>query len=355
MILLLTVLLLPVSGHAEELAPEDFGAEQIETSLPDAAVDAFGSLSVMDSDELPNRLEQLWQYAAGQSQDIFFSALRNAGLLLTVTFVTALCGLLTDSKWVLLCGVISVAGVSFSHVSSCLSVGIASLEQLRSFSMVLLPCLSTAAAVSGAVTSAGLKYAASMLFFDGTLDVMIKFALPALYGYLAVMLTAQLTGNPMLRGVADLLRQGMKWGLILLASCFTLYISISGLLSGAADAAAAKTAKTVLRSVLPVVGGILSDASTALLSGASMVRNGVGVFGLLAVLALCVTPYLTLGAHYLIYRAAALLARSYCDSSMSGVLDGIGDVYAFLLGMTGTAALLVFVSVISLMKAVGVG
>ena len=349
------VLLLSFSVSAEELTPEDFGADQVTSELPDAAADAFGELSLSDAEELPARLEQLWTFVTGQSHDIFFSALRNMGLLLTVTFLTAICGLWTDSKWVGLCGLIAAAGMSLEHVSSCLTVGLDALEQLRSFSMVLLPCLSTASAVSGAVTSAGLKFAASMVFFDGMLVVMTEYAVPILYGYLAVMLSAQITGNSMLQSVTKFLRQGMRWALILISVGFTVYISVTGLLSGAADAAAVKTAKTVLSSAIPVVGGILSDASSALLGGAAMVRNSVGVLGLLAVLALCVTPYLTLGIHYLFYRAAAVLAQSYCDKGMAGLLDGFGDVFAFLLGMVGSAALIVFVSVVSLMKAVGAG
>lgn len=355
LLMLLLLLLLSFPAQAAELAPEDFGSDQVSAALPDAAVEAFGELSVLDSGALPERLEQLWRFTTGQGQDVVFSAMRNAGALLLVTFLTAFCGVLTESKWVPLCGMIALAGVSLETVDSCLQVGLEALEQLRSFSMVLLPCLSTAAFVSGAVTSAGVKYGASMLFFDGIIGLMLKYALPMLYGYLAVMLSAKLTDHPMLQSTTGLLRQGMKWTLVLLSVCFTLYLSVTGLLASTGDAAAAKTAKTVLAAALPVVGGILSDASSALLGGAAMVRNGVGVLGLLAVLALCVTPYLTLAAHYLLYRAAAVLAQSYCGKSLGGVLDGFGDVYGFLLGMVGTASLILFVSIISMMKAVGVG
>ncbi len=323
--------------------------------MPDGAIDVFGTVTVSLEENLPERLEQLWTYMTGQSQDLLFSALRNGASLLMAAFLTALCGVITESKWISLCGAIAVSAMSLDHVSSCLSVGMNTLNQLRDFSMVLLPCLSTAAAVSGAVTSAGIKYAASMLYFDGVLNVMNTYAVPLLYAYLALMLSAQLTEHPLLQSAASAAKLALRWALILIAVGFTLYLSLTGLLSGTVDAAAAKTAKTVLSAALPVVGGILSDASAALLSGAAMVRNGVGVLGLLAVTAACVIPFLTLGMHYLMFRGAAILTQSFCGKSISGLLNGFGDVYAFLLGMVGTSALIVFVSVISLMKAVGVG
>ena len=49
---------------------------------------------------------------------------------------------------------------------------------------------------------------------------------------------------------------------------FTAYINLTGLISGSADAAAIRTAKTLISTVLPVVGGIASDASSAVLAAA---------------------------------------------------------------------------------------
>lgn len=353
--LLLAFCFLPISVSAAAVVPEDFGTEQAERALPDGAIDAFGRLTVSLQEDLPARLEQLWTYIMSQGKELLQSGLRNACEILALAYLTAICRVFSDSKWIPLCGAIVLSVLSLEHVSSCLSVGLNALNQLRDFSMVLLPCLSTAAAVSGAVTSAGVKYAGAMLYFDGILRVMSDFAVPVLYAYVAVMLSANLTEHPLLQATATAVKQVLRWALIMTAVGFTLYLSLTGLLSGTVDAAAVKTAKTVLSSALPVVGGILSDASSALLSGAAMVRNGIGVFGMLAVSAACAVPFLTLGLHYLIFRAAAILAQSFCEKPISGLLNGFGDVYAFLLGMVGTATLMVYVSVISMMKAVSVG
>ena len=44
---------------------------------------------------------------------------------------------------------------------------------------------------------------------------------------------------------------------------FTAYVSLSGILAGAADAATVKAAKSVISTALPVVGKLMADAAEA--------------------------------------------------------------------------------------------
>jgi stage III sporulation protein AE len=76
------------------------------------------------------------------------------------------------------------------------------------------------------------------------------------------------------------------------------------------------------------------------------------VFGLLAVAGVCLTPFLTLGAQYLIYKAAAGMAGALSDSRLSGLISGIGNAFGMVLSLTGVGALMLFFSIISSIKAV---
>ena len=67
---------------------------------------------------------------------------------------------------------------------------------------------------------------------------------------------------------------------------FTGYIGFTGVVSGTTDAMAMKAAKLTISGAVPVVGGILSDASEAVLVSAGIMKNAAGVYGILAVLAI---------------------------------------------------------------------
>ena len=74
------------------------------------------------------------------------------------------------------------------------------------------------------------------------------------------------------------------------------------MIAGSADAVAIKAAKFAVSGMVPVVGGILSDAAETVLAGAAAVRSTAGVLGLLAILAITAAPFLKLGFQYLLLK-----------------------------------------------------
>ena len=338
---------------------EVFGADELEQSLPEEAYAAFGSLTLRDAAHPESQLEKLWMYLTGSSQDMLVSAVRNAALLLVIVFLTALCAAVTENSAcgavTQMAGAVAVAALSAEHISSCISVGCEALWSLSDFSKVLLPSMCAAASASGAFTAASAKYAATTLFFDGLLSLETKILLPMLYAYAALMIGGHTLQNDTLLSVASLIKRIFKVFLVAVATIFTFYLSVTGVLTGTADETAAKAAKTAVSSTLPVVGSIVSDAASTVLSGAAMLRNGIGIIGLLGVLSVCTLPYLTLGVHYLLYKLAAGIACTFTDKRIGNLIGGFGDLYAFLLGMTGVASFILFLSIVSSMKAVNLG
>lgn len=76
----------------------------------------------------------------------------------------------------------------------------------------------------------------------------------------------------------------VSWSLKTILTVFTTYMTVTGVVSGTTDAAALKATKVTISSVVPVVGGILSDASEAVLVSAGLMKNAAGIYGILAVL-----------------------------------------------------------------------
>ena len=79
---------------------------------------------------------------------------------------------------------------------------------------------------------------------------------------------------------------------------FTGFMAVSGLLSGHVDATALKAAKVTVSGMVPVVGGIISDAAETVLYSAGLLKGAVGTFGMLAVFAVFASPFLKMGLHY---------------------------------------------------------
>lgn len=335
---------------------EAFGTAALESALPAQTYDAFGTLTVADAAHPRPLLQKLWGYVLREGGGALASAARNAALLLAVVFLAALCASLSASgacaKVTQMTGAVAVAALSVTHVTSCITAGSSALTTLRDFSKILLPSMCAAAAASGAATSAAAKYAATSLFLDVLLSAETAVLLPMLYTYAGTVICGAALEQDVLTALSALLRKALRLLLIGFAGVFTLYLSLTGILTGSADAAAAKAVKTTVSAALPVVGSIVADAAATVTASAAILRGGIGIIGVLSVAAVCVTPYLQLAVHYALYKLAAGIAESFADKRVGRLIGGFADVYGFLLGMVGVASLILFLSIVSSMKAV---
>ena len=104
--------------------------------------------------------------------------------------------------------------------------------------------------------------------------------------------------------------------------------------------------------VVPVVGSILSDASEAVLVGAGTVKNAAGIYGLLAVLAVWLGPFVKIGTHYLMLKLTAGLCGIFGNKRMSELVNDFSTAMGFVVAMTGAVCLMLMISTVCFMKGV---
>ena len=83
-----------------------------------------------------------------------------------------------------------------------------------------------------------------------------------------------------------------------------------------------------------------------------LLRNSVGIFGVVGVLGFCAVPFLRLGVQFLLYKLAAALSATLSDHPASRLIQDLGSVFALVMGMAGTCALVTLFSLISTISAV---
>lgn len=114
-----------------------------------------------------------------------------------------------------------------------------------------------------------------------------------------------------------------------------------------------KACKTAISTALPVVGGIISDAAGTVVAGAEAMRNTLGVFGMVALLAICVSPFAVMALNYIGYKLTAAAVKSFGCARLGELTGCIGSAVGMLLGLVGCCAMILFVSMAVSIKAVG--
>ena len=344
-LLLLLVVLLGGQARAAELP----GA--LTESLPEAAGDVAGT-------DFQQGISSLLDTV----RESLFSLLRQGmSGVVRLLMVLLLCGVgespLQEKNafhYVTLAGTAAIVTVAAGDLSTLMGLGVETITQLEQFSKALLPTLAAATASAGMVGTASMKQVVTVFFCDVLITMIHGLILPFLSLYIGAAAAGAMLGDARLDAVARGIKKIITWALTGLLTVFTLYLSVAGIVAGAADATAVRVAKRAISTAVPVVGGVIAGAAETVLSGAAVLKNSIGVFGVLAVLGTCAVPFLRIGIQYLLYKVAAFAAGTVSSPPLVKLVDRLGSAFGLILGMVGSCALLITVAVLSSLLAVGV-
>ena len=333
--------------------------EELLEAVPDSAAGVLEDMDYTGTDPLGSGIMRVLENGGAQLKRLLRQRLKSVAAVLMTAL---LCGVISGFRQgtgsgggidvTLMAGALSVTLLTVGSLDMLVDMGRKTIEEISLFSKVLLPTLAAVTAASGAVGTASVYQVSTTFFVDILLQLIRGLLLPMVYLYIGVMVAGTMLSDGRLHGVAAALKKVVVWVLSTSLLLFTLYLSITKVISGTTDSAALKVTKAAISGTVPVVGGILSDAAETVLAGAGMLKGTMGVFGMLAVLAICVHPFLQLGTQYLLYKLAAFLAAVAAPPAICKLIDGLGSVFGLVLGMTGACGLLLLVSILSFVAAV---
>lgn len=252
-----------------------------------------------------------------------------------------------------LAGAVSICCLLLGPTNTLIRLGTETVTTISEYGKVLIPVMTAALAAQGGSGTAGALCTATVFFNSMLSGAISELLVPGIYIFLAFAMVNAVIDDGVMKKIADLIKWCVSWGLKLVLYAFTGYVSITGVVSGAADQTALKAAKVTLGGMVPVVGGILADASESILVGAAVVKNSVGMYGLITLLALVIGPFLKIGMQYLLIKLTAALSGVFADKGITSLLDSFTSAMGLLLAMTGSVCMLLMISVICFLRGMG--
>lgn len=247
-------------------------------------------------------------------------------------------------------GAVLIGVLLLDSVDTLIHLGADTVIQLSQYGKLLLPVMTAAVAAQGGTTSSTALFTGTV-FFDSLLTTLItKFVVPGVYIYLCLGIAECAASHEMLKKIRDFTKWLMIWCLKIILYVFTGYMSITGVISGSVDASVLKATKLTLSGVVPVVGGILSDASETILLSAGFMKNSAGLYGIFALLAVCVSPFLQIGCQYLLLKISCAVCNVFGYKPAVELINTFSTGMRIVLAMTGTVCLLLLISLVCFMK-----
>lgn len=223
-----------------------------------------------------------------------------------------------------------LAGCMAADLGQHIALAHQTVTRMADLMQSLFPLLLTLlAAVGGSAASAFFQPA--VVAACGTMTALVRSVTLPLS--LAAGVTAVLNHLSEKMGIGRLaafLRSASAWTL---GIAFTVFISVTALQSlgaAAADGISLRTAKYAVDNLVPVVGGMFADTMDTLVGASLLIKNALGLTGLLMLLSLAAVPLIQTLAAVILYRASAALLEPLADRRVSACLQDFSDVLMLL-------------------------
>ncbi len=290
--------------------------------------------------------------------DCFFGELVNfVPLLCIVIAVVLLCSLVgnirseTGSDSVgkvinFVCYGVVIVVVSAS-VFSLLDEVSACVGSIKSQMDLLFPILLTLLASVGGAVSVGVFQPTLAILGNLTVKIFSTFLIPLFIFSFVFMVVGHMTDSVKLNKFNTLFNSIFKW---VAGICFSIFMGamvFQGIVAGSFDGVSIRATKFALKSYVPILGGYLSDGFNVVMASSVLIKNAVGMAGIILAVGTILMPIVQIAVFSLGIKLTASILEPMTKSripdflmSVSKLLNmlvviiaGIGFMYLVSVGM----------------------
>lgn len=282
---------------------------------------------------------------------------RSLKLMVTVLAAAVLCSYLTGlyegfgktgvtqaAYYVCYIVIAGVAAAAFYDAADCVS---SAIESIALFMKMVVPIVITTLVASGAMISASVFEPALLGMIAAAVTVIRTLLIPLVMIATALNLVNGISDQFKIDRLIKLINQCIKWGLSIMLTIFVSTAAIQSIASAGADGLTVKLTKFATANLIPVVGGIMAESVETVMNCSVLIKNSVGVLGILCLVVIALSPLCKTAAVLLIFRLTAAAAEPVSDARIVNCLSSLANAVSVLFSMLA-ATTVMFVIVLTI-------
>lgn len=193
------------------------------------------------------------------------------------------------------------------------------IENISKFNEIMSPIILSLMFASGGKISAGIFSPTVVFFSTGFINVIFTACLPLIILSTIFSCLSCLTNKIKLNKFADFFSSTFKWIIGLLITISGLILTTQGLNASFIDGASIKVAKYTISNMVPIVGGFLKDGFDIVACGSIIIKNVLGITGLIGVFFLILSPILSLLCFSFSLKFISAIIEPFTDDKISSL------------------------------------
>ena len=240
---------------------------------------------------------------------------------------------------------ILIAIVIMTNFSSIITLSKEAVGNMISFIQLLFPLLMTLMLASGSVVSVNLVQPIILFIINLISNIFQSIIIPIILVGTALAIVSKISDRIQIDKLSKFLKSSSVWVIGILLTIFVGVLSIEGTLGSSVDGITAKTAKAAVSSFIPVVGKVLGDAVDTVIGCSAILKNAIGIVGVIVVIAICITPILKLAIITIIYHLTAALCEPIADSKIVSLITQMADTFKILLAILCSISVMLIIGI----------
>ncbi len=238
---------------------------------------------------------------------------------------------------------IAIVTVIMSNFSSIITMLRDTVINLVGFMNSLVPILIALMVYTGSITTGGVLEPIILFLINFIGNIMQNILIPLVLVIASLNIISKISDKIQIDKISKFLKSSVVWFLGIVLTIFVGVVSLEGTLSSSVDGITAKTTKAIVSSAIPVVGKILGDTVDSVLGCGIILKNAVGMIGVLIVVGICILPIIKLGTLTICYNILAGIIEPIADNKIVGVIEQIGDIFKLLLGILCAISVMIII------------
>ena len=226
-----------------------------------------------------------------------------------------------------------------------------SIDMMSSFMVALLPLLIVLIATFGQVITISFFHPIIIFLIHISGVLTTNFIFPLLYFSALLMIVSHLNEHFQATHLAELFK---TVSLSILGIFFTIFLgvmSVQGTASAIQDGVALKTTKFITGNFIPVIGRTFTDAADTFLAAALLLKNAIGIVGLIIIITIAIFPAMKIMVISIIYKLAAALLQPLGNSPVITSLNLVSKYIMYMLACLIIVTFMFFLSIVIIIVA----
>lgn len=176
------------------------------------------------------------------------------------------------------------------------------------------------------------------------------FLIPFFMITITISVVSNLSNKVKIEKLSKFFKSSIVWGLGIILTIFISLLSLETEITSSVDSLTAKTTKAAVSNFIPVVGKIMGDSVETVIGAFGILKNSVGVIGIVVVLSLTVFPIIKLLIMYILFNLAAVFSEMVADEKIVKLIEGLSDNIKLLLGILISVTIMFIIEIVIVIK-----